>query len=80
MTFDELPDEWQREITRLSSANKSLREAQGCHVKYDDLPLSWQREFTRLRRDIANTRAARNEARAEVARLRAELAAVSNDG
>ncbi|ETZ53574.1 hypothetical protein LIX17_20210 [Mycobacterium avium subsp. hominissuis] len=77
MTFEELPEEWQAEFRRLASANKSLRKGQGYEVKYEDLPLSWQREFTRLRRDIARLRVQRNEARAELAALRAELEARS---
>lgn len=39
---------------------------------FDQLPMSWQREFGRLRKDIAKLRVQRNEARAELAALRAE--------
>ncbi|WP_126316686.1 hypothetical protein [Mycolicibacterium aurum] len=76
MTIYELPEFWQEKIRGLKSENRSLRmrlgKFKGCH---EELPPSWAKRLDTLRRENGKYRAQRNEARAEVEALRAELEA-----
>uniref|UniRef100_A0AB39U265 Uncharacterized protein n=3 Tax=unclassified Caudoviricetes TaxID=2788787 RepID=A0AB39U265_9CAUD len=76
-------DRAQRLILNLKVENRRLkarlRDEIG-RLTDQELPPSWHKRFAQLRVENARYRIERNEARAEVARLRDELAAVSNDG
>lgn len=72
MTFAELPEEWQKKIQALQGENRNLHRLNGLDVKFEDLPPSWQSKLDDLRKESAKLRIQRNEARAELAALRAE--------
>jgi hypothetical protein len=72
MDFNELPTHWQSVIKGLHAEVSLLND--GRRVELTELQPSWRHEFSRLRKDNAKHRVQRNEARAEVAALRAERA------
>ncbi len=67
----DLPDYWQERIRRYRVENKRLR---GLVSNADrlELPPKWQKNITDLRRENAKFRTERNDARAELAALRAQ--------
>ena len=75
MEFHDLPQHWQNHIKGLHVQIRNLND--GRRISFEELQPSWRREFTRLRTDVAKFRTQRNEARSELAALRAELKARS---
>lgn len=77
--LNELPEYWQEQIRELRSENHELRSrlrADGISFapKLNELPSRTQKYITDLRKDCSRFRHERNEARAELAALRAERA------
>jgi hypothetical protein len=72
----ELPDFWREKIRQYRIENKKLRERVN---SADGIELSprWQKTLADLRRENGKYRTERNEARAELAQLRAEMEARS---
>lgn len=70
----ELPEYWQEKIRQYRAENRLLRSRVN---KSADIELSarWQKTVADLRRENAKFRTERNQARAELAALRAELGA-----
>lgn len=70
--LSELPDYWQQHIRHLRSERADLRQGA---VSVSNLDAEAQRVIRRLRHENGKIRIQRNEARAELAALRATLAA-----
>jgi hypothetical protein len=77
--FNELPKYWQGQILKLRTENRELRaRLNHCPIpdsaEIEDLPVSWQSRIKETRFESAKHRHQRNEARAELAALKAQLA------
>jgi chromosome segregation ATPase len=74
----ELPTYWQEQIRALRAENAEVRnrlrgDGASLTPELDELPRVWRKRIVDLRKENASYRTQRNQARAEVAALRAEL-------